>query len=343
MAPPRVTYTAFVGIDIAAASFTVAASAGPLARQPATWEQTPAGFATLQHALSALAESPATLLVVLEATGSYWLPVALHLQQAGYAVSVVNPATAHHFAQARLRQAKTDALDAQGLVELGRALQPACWTPPPAIYHELEQRLSSRQSRLELRGVVRNQLHALRAGGVVIASVAAQLVELEALLVRQIAGLDAELASAAQAEPGWATNLALLQTIPGVGLLTAAWLVVATVNFSGGQRAEQVAAYAGLAPQPRQAGSSVRGRSRIGARGHRQLRSALYMATLSAGRYNPAIKTFYERLRAAGKPPKVARCAAARKLVHLAVAIVARQQPFKADYGKVAKLEPQGA
>jgi len=67
------------------------------------------------------------------------------------------------------------------------------------------------------------------------------------------------------------------------------------------------------------------------------------MATLSAGRYNPAIKTFYERLRAAGKPPKVARCAAARKLVHLAVAIVARQQPFKADYGKVAKLEPQGA
>ena len=83
---------------------------------------------------------------------------------------------------------------------------------------------------------------------------------------------------------------------------------------------------------PRESGRSVRGRPSIGHGGNARLRTALYMATLSAARHNPAIRAFYDRLRAAGKPMKVARCAAARKLLHLAWALVTKQRRFDAGF-----------
>jgi len=89
-----------------------------------------------------------------------------------------------------------------------------------------------------------------------------------------------------------------------------------------------VVAYAGLAPVPRQSGTSVRGKAQIGHGGNGRLRTAAYLATLSAVRYNPMLRVFYQRLRAAGKPVKVARCAVARKLLHLAWALVTKRQPF---------------
>jgi transposase len=87
-------------------------------------------------------------------------------------------------------------------------------------------------------------------------------------------------------------------------------------------------AYAGLAPHPHQSGTSVAGHTGVGQYGHAQLRTVLYLATLSAARYNPAIKPFYDRVRARGKAPKVARCAAARKLLHIAWAVATKKQPF---------------
>lgn len=92
----------------------------------------------------------------------------------------------------------------------------------------------------------------------------------------------------------------------------------------------------GLAPNPRQSGSSLRGRSAIGHTGNARLRTAVYLATLSAARLNPHIKTFYEKLRAAGKPMKVARCAAVRKLLHIAWAVVKKGARFDPDYGRTA-------
>ena len=119
---------------------------------------------------------------------------------------------------------------------------------------------------------------------------------------------------------------------PGIGLVTAAWLLVGMLNCALGTGPDGLTAYAGLAPMPRESGRSIRGRPRIGHDGNGRLRTALYMATLSAARYNPAIKAFYDRLRAAGKPPKVARCAAARKLLHLAWALGTKQRRFDPDH-----------
>ena len=116
--------------------------------------------------------------------------------------------------------------------------------------------------------------------------------------------------------------------------MTAAWTLVTTLNFTTCDSVESLTAYAGLAPMPRQSGSSVWHRPSIGHSGNGRLRTAYYMATLTAARFNPAIKAFYNRLIAAGKPEKVARCAAARKLLHIAWAVVKKDQPFDPNYAQ---------
>jgi transposase len=117
-------------------------------------------------------------------------------------------------------------------------------------------------------------------------------------------------------------------------LVTSAWLLVGTLNFQGCASAASASAYVGLVPLERESGSSVQGRAAIGHGGQKRLRTALYLATLNAARFNPVIKAYYQRLRTAGKPMKVARCAAARKLLHLAWAVVTKRQPFDPNYGK---------
>ena len=124
----------------------------------------------------------------------------------------------------------------------------------------------------------------------------------------------------------------LLQRIPGVGVVTAAWRLVTTRNLTVSSTPTSLAAYAGRAPRPDASGTSMRGQPRIGQRGKTRLRHAVYLATRRASRHNPRIRVVYQRLRDAGKPIKVARCAAARKLLHLAWAVVTKQQAFDPAY-----------
>ena len=324
----------FVGVDIAATSFAAAWSVNASSPQRArTFSQTPEGFAAFQAALATSGVEPAQSLIVLEATGSYWITLAVTLHQAGYAVSIVNPAQVHAFARSLPRRAKTDLLDAQMLAQFAAERQPPRWTPPEQVYHELRQRLLVRDGLLTMRQQARNQRHALEQWPVHIAGALDQLDAVIADLEQRIATLDAELTSVVH-DGAWAETATLLASITGIGLVTTAWLLVATLNFAGCASAESAAAYAGLVPLAHESGTSVRGRARIGHGGHARLRTALYMATLSAARCNPVIRAQYERLRAAGKPPKVARCAAARKLLHLAYAVVTKGRPFDPHYGR---------
>ena len=325
----QVVYRRYVGVDIAATSATaVWRETDQSVSLPYTFAQSAGAYTTLQQRLLVGGLRPAQVLVVLEATGSYWMRLATTLAQAGFAVSVINPAQAHHFAKALLKQAKTDAIDAHTLAQLAAVLQPAAWTPPPAIYAELDQRLTQRDSLLHLRQQVANQLHALLQQPVVIAAVQHRMEQLLATFDAQLAELTTELETALQQDHLWAAAYQRLRTIPGVGLVTAVALLVTTLAFSTCPTPEAAAAYAGLAPQPRLSGTSLRGRARLVPTGNARLRTALYLATLSATQHNPTIRPFYERLRAAGKPSKVARCAAARKLLHIAWAGVVHNCDF---------------
>jgi transposase len=326
-------YRLFVGIDVAAT--TCAGSWMAPEAQPTraiTIKQTPAGFADLQRQLLAIEPDPNAVLVVMEATGTYWMRLATHLSEAGFAVSVINPAQAHDFAKALLKRSKTDAIDAQTLAELGARLQPERWTPPPQVYTELAQRLVHRDGLVAARTQFRNQLHALIQQPIVIEGVRTRLESLIATLDEEIATVEQEIASALEQDQAWAAAAARLATISGLGTLTIAWLLTTTINFTLTVTPDAAANYAGLAPQLRQSGSSVRGRPRVGHGGNARLRRAVYMASLSAIQHNPVIKAFYSRLRAAGKPRKVALCAAARKLLRIAWAVATKKQDFDPAY-----------
>jgi transposase len=286
------------------------------------------------HKLQAAGKEPAHALVVMEATGSYWISLATRLVHEGFQVSVINPSQAHHFAKALLKRAKTDAIDAQTLAQLAMILQPEPWMPPPQIYYELQQRLAQRDDLLNLRQQVRNQLHALMQHPKVIEPVRLRMECLLSTFQLQIDEIEVEITAALNQDSAWAAAAERLQSIQGVGWVTAAWTLVTTLNFTTCDSVESLTAYAGLAPMPRQSGSSVWHRPSIGHSGNGRLRTAYYMATLTAARFNPAIKTFYSRLIAAGKPEKVARCAAARKLLHIAWAVVKKDQPFDPNYAK---------
>lgn len=152
-------------------------------------------------------------------------------------------------------------------IALTGLLQPAPWTPPPEVYNEFQQRLAEQDALLLMRGQVRNQLHALVQGPIVVAQVRTRMETLDQTITSQITEIEMELVTMGEAEEQiedmnqeWVATIVHLQSIPGIGLLTAMWLVVCTLNFTLCSSAEQAAAYAGLAPMPRQSGTSVQKR-----------------------------------------------------------------------------------
>ena len=209
--------------------------------------------------------------------------------------------------------------------------QPRPWRPPPAVYHELRQRLTAREARAGLRPPARNQAAALRQWPVVVAAALHAIEQVIAELDAQIAELDAAMVHVRN-DGAWAASAELMQTIIGIGALTTTWVLVLTVNLTACPTAAMAANDAGLVPLPRESGTRVRGRARLGHDGNARVRTTLYRATVNAARFNPSIKPCYERLRAAGKPPKVARCAAARKLLTVAWAVVKKGQRFDPQY-----------
>ncbi len=332
------TYQLFVGVDVAATSFAaVWRGQSSSATAPRTFPQTPSGYAAFQDHLLATKIAPSAILIVLEATGSYWVTLAVTLHQTGFAVSVVHPNHIHNYAKSLPQRAKTDARDAELLASFARERQPAPWTPPATVYHELRQRLVARDALLEMRKQARNHLHALEQWPVQIATAKAQLEAVVADLDQRITALEREIKAVLQ-ESMWAESALLLQTIHSIGPLTTAWLLVLTLNFQQCPTAAATVAYAGLAPLPYESGTSVRGRTRIGHGGNKRLRTTVYLATLNAARFNPVIRDFYQRLRAAGKPAKVARCAAARKLLQIAWAVVTKRRAFDPQYHKAKQV-----
>lgn len=335
----RSEYSLYVGIDISAekADAVWAEAVGQI-KGAYTLSQTRTGHKALIERLRQTGHAAANVLVVMEATSTYWMMLALFLHEAGFGVSVINPARSRHFARMQLQSTKTDALDARLLVDFARMVQPTLWTPPPPICHQLHQRLSQRQDLLAIKGQEQNRLHALRHNPLADPSLLQRLHRHLRFLAGEIKTLDNELKALLRGDHEWADAARRLLTITGIGYITAAWILVATHNFAFCDNPEQAAAFAGLAPHARDSGSSVRGKRSVGKGGHAALRQTLYMAAASAARYNPPIQTFYDRLVRRGKLKKVARCAAARKLLHIAWAVVVKQRDFDPNYGQTAAL-----
>jgi transposase len=257
-------------------------------------------------------------LVVLEASGGYERVCADLLAEAGLPVAVVNPRQVRRFAGAMGTLAKTDSIDAAMIAQYGLRIRPqARHRPDPARSH---------LTALVLR---RSQLVALRVAETqradpdhLDAAVAEDIACLIGFITQRIQRIEHDIAQLIASHPLWGQLSEALRAVKGVGPQTATALITLMPELGTISR-RQVAALAGLAPVNRDSGTS-RGRRFIQG-GRSPLRTALYMAAITAARCNPVLRTFYERLRLAGKAPKTALIAVARKLLTILNAIASQK------------------
>jgi len=301
-----------VGIDVSKARLDVARSDTP---KPQSLPNTPQGHARLAELLADWAPA----LVVLEATGGYERAVASALQRAGLPVAVVNPRQVRAFAQATGRLAKTDALDAAVLAAFGAAVHPEPSAPADPARTALAGLVARRRQLVDMAVQERNRLE--HADGLARAGIQRHL----GYLAEELAAVDEAIAAAIRASAVLARQAALLESVTGVGARTAAVLLAELPELGCVDR-KQIAALVGVAPMNRDSGG-LRGQRHI-AGGRVSVRCALYMAALVAVRFNPDLRAQYRRLRAAGKPAKVALVAVMHKLAMLLNAIIRDQKPW---------------
>lgn len=244
--------------------------------------------------------------VILEATGGLEVPVAGALATGGIALAIVNPRQVRDFARATGRLAKTDRLDAEVLARFGEAVKPPARPLANEQAEALEALVTRRRQLVEMLTAEKNRRS--MAPKVLYRSIDEHIRWLE----KRLSGLDDELATMIRNSPLWRERDELLRSVPGVGKVLSSTLL-AQLPELGTLNRKQIAALAGLAPFNRDSGS-LRG-SRCIWGGRAQVRRVLYMAIVAGIRSNPAIKPFYLRLRASGKPAKRALTACMRKLL----------------------------
>jgi transposase len=247
--------------------------------------------------------------IICEATGGYERNVVEALHQASICLSILNPARVRHFARAQGQRAKTDRIDAAVLSAYGQAFKPKPTPPRTEPEQQLVELVRRRVQLLEMLVAQRQQAERLS-----LPFLRRQARKLIRRLEADVAQIEEQLQELRQQTPEVDQRAQKLQAITGVGATTAL-AVLAELPELGTLNRRQTAALAGLAPHPRESGQ-WQGRRTIGG-GRAEVRRALYMAALVAARSNAVLKVFYQRLREAGKPAKVALTAVMRKLLVL--------------------------
>lgn len=309
-----------LGIDVAKAKLDVALRLPDGKFRSKVVENAPAGFATLSAWLAK--HDVEALHVCMEATGTYWEAVAEYLYDAGFTVSVVNPAQIKAFGSAVLVRTKTDKVDARLIAEFCLSQPPAPWQAPSPAIRELRALVARRGALDAMRTQEKNRL--LVARDVVRKGIQSHLEHLE----NAIAEVEAAIRQKIDDDPSLKEQRDLLDSIPGLGDKT----IPVLLSYYGGptrfDKAKEAAAFAGLDPRQHESGSSVRGKPRLSKIGHAGLRKALYMPAMVAITKTAWGRAFRDRLATAGKAPKVIIGAMMRKLVHVAYGVLKSGKPF---------------
>lgn len=259
--------------------------------------------------------------VLFEATGSYDRCLRQALLRAGVPFARVNPARARDFARACGTLAKTDAIDARMLARMGAALHPACQAAPSPDREALA-RLHKRRDQL----VLMRKQEKTRLRDMDDPLILEDIEENVAALTRRITAMERHIATLTGAAKELAEEHRLLRSLPGIGPVAATTLL-ALMPELGTRSPKAIAALAGLAPFNRDSGK-FRGQRTIKG-GRRRVRQALYMAALSAIRSKHRFARTYKAMIDAGKPPKLALIAIARKLIVTANAILRDRTMFQ--------------
>jgi transposase len=273
--------------------------------------------------LAARLETATPELVVIEATGGIERSAVIALAVASLPVVVINPRQVREFARATGELSKTDRIDARMLALFGERIRPEVRALPDEAARELEAYVVRRRQIIEMLTAEKNRLSQAQAPALK-RSIKTHIRWLE----KQLEGVDGELDKRIKESPLWRERAQLLTSVPGIGAVTSRTLI-AELPELGSLGRREIAKLVGVAPLARDSGR-MRGRRSVWG-GRAPVRTALYMAALSATRFNPEIKRFYLRLREAGKPAKVALVACMRKLLTILNAIVKSSEPWRAQ------------
>ena len=259
--------------------------------------------------------------IVMEATGGYETRLVALLVTTGLPVAVVNPRQVRDFGRALGILAKTDAIDAHLIALFAEKVQPECRPIPTDDERALKELLIRRRQLVDMRTAELNRQQQTNSQ-----QVYNSITQLIDFINHDLDTIEYEIDKRIKASPVWRAKEKLLQSVPGIGKVTASMLIV-TLPELGQLNRRQIASLVGLAPMNRDSGT-FRGRRMITG-GRASIRSGLYMPILSAVRYNPKIKQFYDRLIGAGKIEKVALTASMRKLLTMLNAIIRENQPWR--------------
>jgi transposase len=318
--PRRVPVDAVcVGIDVSKAELVIAVE--PSGEQ---WQT-----ATTTRAINALVarvQALAPTLIVVEATGGYERAVVAACAAAQLPIAVINPRQVRAFAQALGYTAKTDAIDARVLALFGVRVQPAPRPVPDAETQALAALVARRRQLLEMITMERSRLAQAPPTGKLTRELRHHIRWLE----RRVADVDDEIDTTIQRSPVWRVNDDLLRSVPGIGPTTARTLLAELPELGRLDR-RAIAALVGVAPFNCDSGAH-RGQRHIWG-GRTSVRNTLYMAAVSASRYNPVLRPWYERLVAGGKRKKVALVAVMRRLLTIVNAMMKQQTRWTPTVG----------
>lgn len=258
--------------------------------------------------------------IAVEATGGFETVVVASLAAASLPVVVVNPAQVRAFAKAIGKRAKTDPIDAAIIARFVAATTPEVRPLPDEETRHLSDLVTRRRQIIQM--IVAERQREKRAP----TRMKKSILRLLKALQKELTEIDSEIDDAVRGSPVWRAGEDLLASVPGVGS-TIARTLLAELPELGRLARREIAALVGLAPYTRQSGQ-WRGKSFIGG-GRATVRAALFMGAMTAVRYNPALRTFHQRLIAAGKPKMVALIAVARKLLTILNAILRDKKPWQ--------------
>lgn len=309
------TNAVYVGIDVSKAKLDVAIR--PL-DESTTVSNDDAGIAALTERLKALSPQ----LVVIEATGGYQELVAAILSANGVPVAVVNPRQVRDVAKATGKLAKTDTIDAKVIAHFAEAVHPQARPMPSKDQQTLTDMVSRRRQLIEMLVAEKNRVQTAHD------SIRKDITNHIKWLEKRIEKIDSDLSHFIHNSTIWREKDELLQSVPGIGSIVSA-SILANVPELGTLNRREIAVLIGVAPLNRDSGK-LRGQRCIWG-GRADVRAILYMATLTATRFNPVIKAFYLRLRDAGKKTKVALVACMRKLLVILNAMVKNGTTWQQD------------
>lgn len=312
-----------LGVDVSKAKLDVAALSQDGKYRSKVFANSSSGFEALRLWLQSLApEDPRAVHVCMEATGSYHEALALYLHDLGVRVSVVNPMRVKRFIELEGSRNKTDAGDAKSLARFCRMTAPELWQAPTPGVRALQALVARLDALQEMRQSEVNRLDVAHA------VVQPSLNEVLATLDKAIADVKTQIRQTIDDDPDLRQRSELLHSIPGLGERTIPQLLAYIGSPERFKNVKALIAYASLSPVIRQSGTSLNRRHGTHPQGHHQLKRALYFPAMVAGKYNPVIAAFWQRLKAQNKPGKVIVVACMHKLLAIVYGVLKSRTPF---------------